>query len=94
MLVVSSLVAAASAGKSLRKRLSKVQEALYQFQKILLHNLADNKQKLSGLYADNPKRTTNRPSAEQLLPAFKEINRVSVNVDSQVDSQIEQLSPL
>ncbi len=57
-------------------------------------HLADKKQRLSGLYAGNPKRTTSRPTAEQLLSAFKEINRVSVAVDSRVDSQIEQLSPL
>ena len=57
-------------------------------------HLASKKLKLSGLYAGNPKRCTNRPTAEQLLSAFKEINRVSVTVDSQVDSQIEQLSPL
>lgn len=65
---------------------------LLEFQ--VRRHLADKKQKLSGLYAGNPKRTTNRPTAEQLLSVFKEINRVSVAIDSQVDSQIEQLSPL
>ena len=65
---------------------------LLEFQ--VRRHLADKKQKLSGLYAGNPKRTTNRPTAEQLLSAFKEINRVSVTVESQASSQIEQLSPL
>ncbi len=65
---------------------------LLEFQ--VRRHLADKKQKLSGLYAGNPKRRTNRPTAEQLLSAFKEINRVSVTVDSQVNSQVEQLSPL
>ena len=65
---------------------------LLEFQ--VRRHLADKKQKLSGLYAGNPKRRTHRPTAEQLLSAFKEINRVSVTVDSQVNSQVEQLSPL
>ncbi|MDJ0718931.1 MAG: hypothetical protein QNJ54_32685 [Prochloraceae cyanobacterium] len=65
---------------------------LLEFQ--VRRHLADKKQKLSGLYAGNPKRRTHRPTAEQLLSAFKEINRVSVTVESQVNSQIEQLSPL
>ena len=65
---------------------------LLEFQ--VRRHLASKKLKLSGLYAGNPKRRTNRPTAEQLLSAFKEINRVSVTVDSQVNSQVEQLSPL
>ena len=65
---------------------------LLEFQ--VRRHLADKKPKLSGLYAGNPKRLTHRPTAEQLLSAFKEINRVSVTVESQVSSQIEQLSSL
>ncbi len=65
---------------------------LLEFQ--VRRHLANKKQKLSGLYAGNPKRRTHRPTAEQLLSAFKEINRVSVTVESQVNSQVEQLSPL
>ena len=65
---------------------------LLEFQ--VRRHLADKKRKLSGLYAGNPKRRTHRPTAEQLLSAFKEINRVSVTVESQASSQIEQLSPL
>jgi hypothetical protein len=35
--------------------------------------LETSKQKLAGLYDGNPKRTTERPSAEQLLKAFDNI---------------------
>ncbi len=52
---------------------------LLEFQ--VRRHLADKKRKLSGLYAGNPKRLTHRPTAEQLLSAFKEINRVSVTVE-------------
>jgi hypothetical protein len=34
------------------------------------HQLADQQTCLAGLYDGNPKRTTNRPTAERLLRAF------------------------
>jgi hypothetical protein len=36
--------------------------------------LQTSQQKLAGLYAGNPKRATERPSAEQLLKAFDNLN--------------------
>ncbi len=65
---------------------------LLEFQ--LRRSLSSSNKKISGLYAGNPKRKTSRPTAEQLLQAFKEINSIAVTVGSQVYFQIGQLSPL
>ncbi len=65
---------------------------LLEFQ--VRRSLSSSKKKISGLYAGNPKRKTARPTAEQLLQAFKEINRIAVTVGSQVYFQVGQLSPL
>lgn len=40
---------------------------------VVRRQLAQLEQSLSGLYSGNPKRTTNRPTAEQLLAAFGEL---------------------
>lgn len=37
---------------------------------VVRHQLADQQKSLAGLYDGNPKRTTNRPTAERLLRAF------------------------
>jgi transposase len=42
---------------------------------VVRRQLAQNKTKLAGLYAGNPKRTTRRPSTESLLGAFAGITR-------------------
>ncbi len=65
---------------------------LLEFQ--VRRGLNTSKQKISGLYAGNPQRKTSSPTAEQLLRAFKEINRISFAVGSQVYFQVGQLSPL
>ncbi len=65
---------------------------LLEFQ--VRRGLNTSNKKLSGLYAGNPKRKTSSPTAEQLLKAFKEINRIAVTVGSQVYFQVGQLSPL
>lgn len=65
---------------------------LLEFQ--VRRSLSSSNKKLSGLYPGNPKRKTIRPTAELLLKAFKEINRITVTVGSQVYFQVGQLSPL
>lgn len=65
---------------------------LVEFQ--VRRNLSKSQQKLTGLYAGNPKRSTNMPTAEQLLKAFQDINRISLTVGSNVYFQVGQLSPL
>ena len=54
--------------------------------------LADLNQKLSGLYAGNPKRTTDRPTAEAMLQAFKGIYLSVVTLGEQVLYHVTPLS--
>lgn len=54
--------------------------------------LADLKGKLSGLYAGNPKRATDRPTAEAMLQAFKGIYLSVVTLGDQVLYHVTPLS--
>lgn len=54
--------------------------------------LADLKEKLSGLYAGNPKRTTDRPTAEAMLLAFKGIYLSVVSLGEHVLYHVTPLS--
>lgn len=54
--------------------------------------LADLKEKLPGLYAGNPKRTTDRPTAEAMLQAFKGVYLSVVILGEQVLYHISPLS--
>jgi len=54
--------------------------------------LADLNEKLSGLYAGNPKRATDRPTAEALLRAFKGIYLSAVTLGEQVLYHVSPLS--
>jgi len=54
--------------------------------------LADLNQKLPGLYAGNPKRTTDRPTAEAMLQAFKGIYLSVVTLGEQVLYHVSPLS--
>lgn len=49
---------------------------------------------LAGLYPGNPKQRTNRPTAERLLAAFKEIILTVVHLPAQVVVHVTPLSPL
>lgn len=49
---------------------------------------------LSGLYPGNPKQTTDRPTTERLLAAFKEINLSIVQLPGQFVSHITPLTAL
>jgi transposase len=54
--------------------------------------LADLKEKLPGLYAGNPKRTTDRPTAEAMLQAFKGIYLSVVTLGDQVLYHVTPIS--
>jgi len=54
--------------------------------------LADLNEKLPGLYAGNPKRTTDHPTAEAMLRAFKGIYLSAVTIGEQVLYHVSPLS--
>jgi transposase len=54
--------------------------------------LEDTKATVAGLYAGNPKRTTNRPTAEALLGAFQGIHLSEVSIGQQLHRHITPLS--
>jgi transposase len=49
---------------------------------------------LAGLYAGNPKRATDRPTAERLLEAFQSITLTIIQGPHQTDRHVTALSPL
>jgi transposase len=55
-------------------------------------HLADTKASVAGLYAGNPKRTTNRPTAEALLGAFKGIHLSLVTIGQELHCHVTPLS--
>lgn len=56
--------------------------------------LADQQEHLAGLYAGNPKRTTQRPTAEALLGAFQGIHLSIVTLGQQLHRHLTPLSAL
>ncbi len=64
------------------------------FEFVVRRRLSERNEKLAGLYAGNPKRTTVRPTAETLLGAFKEIHLTVVTIGQQVHRHITPLSEL
>jgi transposase len=56
--------------------------------------LAERRDKLAGLYAGNPKRTTARPTAEALLTAFKGIYLSTITIGDQLRRHVTPLSEL
>jgi transposase len=50
--------------------------------------------KLTGLYTGNPKRATNRPTAERLLEAFQDITLTIIKSPQQTARHVTALSPL
>ena len=56
--------------------------------------LADTKESLPGLYAGNPKRTTNRPTAEAMLAVFKNIHLSLITIGQQTHRHVTPLSEL
>jgi transposase len=57
-------------------------------------NLQEQKKELAGLYAGNPKRRTDQPTAEHLLKAFDEVTLTVVSTSTFTQRHITQLSPL
>jgi hypothetical protein len=60
----------------------------------MARELAEHQDKLAGLYAGNPKRTTSRPTAEALLTAFKGIDLAVVTIGDQLRRHVTPLSQL
>src|SRR6516164_10376706 len=56
--------------------------------------LAAARTKLAGLYAGNPKRETDRPTAERLLEAFQDITLIIIQEAQQTTRHVTALSPL
>src|SRR6267378_1322349 len=56
--------------------------------------LATEGVKLAGLYAGNPQRATDRPTAERLLEAFQDITLTIIKGPQQTDRHMTALSPL
>jgi transposase len=65
---------------------------LLEFQ--VRQRLADQQETLAGLYAGNPKRTTQRPTAEALLGAFQGIHLSLVTLGQQLHRHLTPLSAL
>jgi transposase len=56
--------------------------------------LAAEGAKLAGLYAGNPRRETDRPTAERLLEAFQDITLIIIKGPQQTERHMTALSPL
>ena len=65
---------------------------LLEFQ--VRRRLAENNERLAGLYAGNPKRSTSRPTAEMLLEAFQNIPLSTVVANRQRFRHLTPLSDL
>ena len=61
---------------------------------VVRKNLKEQKKELTGLYAGNPKRRTDQPTAEHLLKAFDEVTLTIIYTSSLAHRHITQLSPL
>jgi transposase len=61
---------------------------------IVRKNLHKQKRELTGLYAGNPKRRTNQPTAERLLEAFGEVTLTIVRTSGFIQRHVTQLSSL
>jgi len=61
---------------------------------VVRSHLAEQGEKLSGLYAGNPTRATDRPTTEAMLRSFKGISLSFVSVGGQTYRHITPLSPL
>src|SRR5688572_26659977 len=62
---------------------------LFEFQ--VRRHLVEQNDSLAGLYAGNPKRTSNHPTAEMLLEAFRNINLSKLLLNHQ---SLRHLTPL
>jgi transposase len=61
---------------------------------VVRENLQQQKRELSELYAGNPKRRTNQPTAERLLEAFSEVTLTIIRTSESIQRHITPLSSL
>src|SRR5712691_10138209 len=61
---------------------------------VVRRQLAAEGAKLAGLYAGNPKRETDRPTAERLLEAFQDITMIIIKGPQHTARHVTALSPL
>lgn len=61
---------------------------------VVRQNLKKQKREVSGLYAGNPKRRTNQPTAERLLEAFGEVTLTIIHTPRCIQHHITPLSSL
>jgi transposase len=61
---------------------------------VVRRQLAAEGAKLTGLYAGNPKRETDRPTAERLLEAFHDLTLTIIKGSQQTARHVTALSPL
>ena len=61
---------------------------------VIRQNLQKQKKEISGLYAGNPKRRTNQPTAEQVLKAFGNLTLTIVHAPEFIQYHITSLSSL
>jgi transposase len=61
---------------------------------VVRKRLHEQKKEITGLYAGNPKRRTNQPTAEHVLKAFDEVTLTIVHISGFVQRHITQLSSL
>lgn len=57
-------------------------------------DLAATGEKLKGVYAGNPNRATDQPTAERLLKSFDNITLYCYETENQTQYQVSPLSPL
>ena len=61
---------------------------------VVRRQLAAEGAKMAGLYAGNPRRETDRPTAERLLEVFEDITLTIIEGPQQTDRHLTSLSPL
>ena len=61
---------------------------------VVRRDLAATGEKLKGLYAGNPNRATDQPTAERLLKAFAEITLYHHETETEAWHEVTALSPL
>jgi transposase len=59
---------------------------------VVRKNLQQQKRELSELYAGNPKRRTNQPTAERLLEAFSDVTLTIIRTSEFIQRHITPLS--
>jgi transposase len=80
--------------KGMGRLMSLALRVLTLIEYVVRENLQVNNEVLSGLYAGNPKRTTERPTTERLLKAFKGVALTLIELSDQTIRHVTPLSDL